>query len=268
MSRSEQRPKQRSPECASPRLRSAPTLSGLHTLTFEDVHKSYGGAAVLRGLSAEVDLAQVTYVVGKSGQGKSVLCRLAVGLEKPDRGIVRILGHEISALPEEELMPVRKKAPYLVQGPALLDWLTIQQNVQLAVGETGPRGAAEEAIARVGIGEFAQRFPPELSPGIKKRAAIARALVMSPTYLLLDEPTTGLDRQATKQVNDVLLRLKKEGLGALVVSHDYRSLEATADEVLMVSEGKVGFRGTAAEFLASTAPEIRALTSPEGAVHG
>lgn len=243
-------------------------MPGLHSLSFEDVHKSYGGAPVLRGLSAELDLSQVTYVVGKSGQGKSVLCRLAVGLEKPDKGAVRIFDDEVSQLSEEELMPVRKKAPYIVQGPALLDWLTIQQNVQLAVGSKNDTAAAEEAIARVGITEFAQRFPPELSPGVKKRAAIARALVMSPTYLLLDEPTTGLDRQATKQVNDVLLQLKKEGLGALVVSHDYRSLEVTADEVLMVSDGKVGFRGTAAEFLASTAPEIRALTSPEGAVHG
>lgn len=237
------------------------------SLQFEGVRKSYGGVEVLRGLSAELELSSVTYVVGKSGQGKSVLCRLAVGLEKPDSGSVRILGHEITALSEEQLMPVRKQAPYIVQGPALLDWLTVQQNVQLAVGKGGT-GAAEEAIARVGIAEFSQRFPPELSPGVRKRAAIARALVMSPLYLLLDEPTTGLDRQATKQVNDVLTQLKKEGLGALVVSHDYRSLEATADEVLMVSEGTVGFRGTSAEFLASTAPEIRALTRPEGAVHG
>lgn len=241
--------------------------TGAGTLQFEDVHKSYGGVTVLRGLSAELDVSRVTYVVGKSGQGKSVLCRLSVGLERPDRGAVRILGHEVTALSEEELMPVRKKAPYLVQGPALLDWLTIAQNVQLAVGK-GEAAAAEEALSRVGIWEFAHRFPPELSPGVKKRAAIARALVMRPTYLLLDEPTTGLDRQATKQVNAVLTQLKKEGLGALVVSHDYRSLEVTADEVLMVSEGKAGFRGTSAEFLASTAPELRELTNPEEAVHG
>lgn len=238
------------------------------TLEFHDVHKSFGGVPVLRGLSASVPLSKVTFVVGKSGGGKSVLCRLAVGLERPDAGAVRLLSQEIGELSERGLMSVRRQAPYLVQGPALLDWLTVQQNVALAAAKDP--AAVEEAIARVGITEFAQRFPPELSPGIKKRAAIARALVLRPRYLLLDEPTTGLDRQATKQVNDLLIRLKQEGLGALVVSHDYRSLEAAADEVLMVGDGSVFFRGSAGEFLSSAEPEIRALTNPEtvGAQHG
>lgn len=237
------------------------------TLEFIDIEKSYGGVPVLKGLSAELTLSRVTYVVGKSGQGKSVLCRLAVGLEKPEGGHVVMLGQPVSELSEHELMAVRRQAPYLVQGPALLDWLTIRENVALAAKHTEHDYAVEEAIARVGINEFAHRYPAELSPGIKKRAAIARALVLRPRYLLLDEPTTGLDRQATKQVNEVLSRLKQEGLGALVVSHDYRSLEATADEVLMVSEGRVGFRGTAREFLSSAEPEIRALTNPEAEVH-
>lgn len=232
------------------------------SLEFTDITKSFAGADVLRGLTASIPLSKVTYVVGKSGGGKSVLCRLAVGLEKPDSGRVELLGHTVSAMTEAQLMTVRRQAPYLVQGPALLDWLTLSQNVALA-SSAKDRAAVEEAIARVGVGEFAHRFPPEVSPGIKKRTAIARALVLNPRYLLLDEPTTGLDRQATKQVNEVLSRLKQEGLGALVVSHDYRSLEATADEVLMVSEGKVGFRGTAAEFLSAEAKEIRALTNPE-----
>ncbi|MFL5319317.1 MAG: ABC transporter ATP-binding protein [Myxococcaceae bacterium] len=239
------------------------------TLEFEDIHKSFHGAEVLRGLTASIPLSKVTFVVGKSGGGKSVLCRLAVGLEKPDSGKVVLLGAPVSDLIEDELMSVRRRAPYLVQGPALLDWLTVEQNVALAA-KASPEGSVEEAIARVGIGEFAQRFPPQLSPGVKKRAAIARALVLKPRYLLLDEPTTGLDRLATKQVNEVLRKLKQEGLGALVVSHDYRSLEATADEVLMVSDGTVGFRGTPAEFLTSSAKEIRALTNPEveGVHHG
>jgi phospholipid/cholesterol/gamma-HCH transport system ATP-binding protein len=175
---------------------------------------------------------------------------MAVGLLKPDAGAVALLGEPVHALPERALVKLRAKVPYIVQGPALLDWLTLLDNVKLAAPQGGET-KAREALERVGLKEFAERFPPEVGPGVKKRAAIARALLLEPRYLLLDEPTTGLDKGAARQVNDALRTLKEQGLGALVVSHDYAAVEALADHVLEVKEGVVGYQGNAAGFLAA-----------------
>jgi ABC-type transporter Mla maintaining outer membrane lipid asymmetry ATPase subunit MlaF len=231
------------------------------TLRFEDVHRAFGGTPVLRGLSAEVSTRELTFIAGASGSGKSVLCRLAVGLLRPDRGRVELLGERVDTLPERALRAVRRRTPYLVQGPALLDWRTLRENVQLA-DPSAPAEAVEEALARVGLGGAADRLPPELGPGAKKRAAIARALVLKPSYLLFDEPTTGLDRVAAGQVEGVLASLREQGLGGLVVSHDYRQLRALADKVLVVARGQCAYLGTPAGFLASSEPELRALTAP------
>jgi phospholipid/cholesterol/gamma-HCH transport system ATP-binding protein len=238
-------------------------------LAFERVEKSFGATPVLRGLSAEIDLSQLTYVIGKSGSGKSVLCRLAVGLLRPDSGRVLLADQPVHALPERALSSLRRQVPYLVQGPALLDWLTVGQNVAMA-----RRGAAAEevgaALERVGLSGVAERLPRELGPGIQKRVAIARALLLDPGFLLLDEPTTGLDRVAARKVTTLFKTLREQGLGALVVSHDYRALEASADRVLAIAEGEVAFFGTPSELFASTAPGVRELVSPgeRGARHG
>ena len=148
-----------------------------------------------------------------------------------------------------------------MQGPALLEWRTLRENVAMAApGIT--EAAIHEALAQVGLETVAGRLPTELGPGARKRAAIARALALRPEYLLLDEPTTGLDRRAAAQVAEVLASLKPKGLGGLVVSHDYRLLEALADRVLVVGGGRCAFLGTPEAFLASSAPELRALTAP------
>jgi phospholipid/cholesterol/gamma-HCH transport system ATP-binding protein len=231
------------------------------SLRFEDVHRAFGGTAVLRGLTAQLSTRELTFVAGASGSGKSVLCRLAVGLLRPDRGRIDLLGERVESLSERALRKLRQRAPYLVQGPALLDWRTLRENVQLAAPEA-PAEAVEEALAQVGLGSAADRLPSELGPGAKKRTAIARALVLKPDYLLLDEPTTGLDRVAARQVEAALAGLKARGLGALVVSHDYWLLRELADRVLVVGGGRCAYLGTPAGFLASSEPELRALTAP------
>ena len=222
----------------------------MQRLSFSGITKSFGDHPVLRGLSADVPLKGVTFIVGKSGSGKSVLCRMAVGLLQPDAGAVALLGEPVHTLPERALVKLRARVPYIVQGPALLDWLTLLDNVKLAAPKGG-EAKARQALGRVGLSEFAERFPPEVGPGVKKRAAIARALLLEPQFLLLDEPTTGLDKGAARQVNDALRALKDQGLGALVVSHDYAAVEALADHVLEVKEGVVGYQGHAAGFLAA-----------------
>ncbi|MFT3842871.1 MAG: ATP-binding cassette domain-containing protein [Myxococcaceae bacterium] len=207
------------------------------------------GPAVLDGLSVTVPLDGITFVVGKSGSGKSVLCRLAVGLLKPDAGEVRLLGERVDTMPERELALLRKRAPYLVQGPALLDWLDLLDNVALASKGSREDGRAMAALESLGLAALSSRHPPEVGPGIRKRTAIARALVLEPRYLLLDEPTTGLDSKAASMVNEALEVLRARKLGALVVSHDYAALERLADRVVEVDRGKLGYFGDRAGFL-------------------
>jgi phospholipid/cholesterol/gamma-HCH transport system ATP-binding protein len=219
-------------------------------LTLTGIVKGFdGGPAVLDGLTATVPLDGITFVVGKSGSGKSVLCRLAVGLLKPDAGEVRLLGERVDLMPERGLALLRKRAPYLVQGPALLDWLDLHDNVALAAKGSKEDGRAMAALESLGLAALATRHPPEVSPGIRKRTAIARALVLEPRYLLLDEPTTGLDSKAAGLVNEALEVLRARKLGALVVSHDYAALERLADRVLEVDQGRAGYFGDRAGFL-------------------
>ena len=231
-------------------------------LRFSEVSVTFeSGRRVLAGLSAELSTRELTFVAGASGAGKSVLCRLAVGLVRPDSGEVELLGERVDTQPERTLRKLRQRAPYLVQGPALLDWRTLRENVVMAAPGIS-REAAEDALRLVGLDGLADRLPTELGPGAKKRAAIARALALKPEYLLLDEPTTGLDRRAAAQVEGVLASVKARGLGALVVSHDYRLLRTLADRVLVVGGGRCAFLGTPEAFLASSEPELRALTAP------
>jgi phospholipid/cholesterol/gamma-HCH transport system ATP-binding protein len=231
-------------------------------LRFSEVAVTFeSGRRVLAGLSAELSTRELTFVAGASGAGKSVLCRLAVGLVRPDSGQVELLGERVDTQPERTLRKLRQRAPYLVQGPALLDWRTLRENVVMAAPGIS-REAAEDALRLVGLEGLADRLPTELGPGAKKRAAIARALALQPEYLLLDEPTTGLDRRAAAQVEGVLASVKARGLGALVVSHDYRLLRTLADRVLVVGGGRCAFLGTPEAFLASSEPELRALTAP------
>ncbi len=228
-------------------------VQALKTLALRGIVKRFGAATILEGLTVEIPLTGITFIVGKSGSGKSVLCRLAVGLLKPDEGEVFLFGERVDTLPERKLQQLRARAPYLVQGPALLDWLTLFDNVALADPKSREDGRAEKAMTRLGLMEFALRKPPEVGPGLRKRAAIARALVLEPQVLLLDEPTTGLDREAAGQVNEALCVVREQGLGVALVSHDYEALGKLADRVVQVKDRQVGFIGPAKEFLLRSA---------------
>ncbi|MBX5482398.1 MAG: ATP-binding cassette domain-containing protein [Myxococcaceae bacterium] len=231
-------------------------------IRFSGVSKAYGGAPpVLRRVDVEVPDSGVTFVVGRSGAGKSVFCRLAVGLERPDEGEVLLMGTPLSGLSERRLLELRRDAPYLVQGPALLDWLTLSENVALADPQRD-RARALSALERVGLTNEADRLPTEVGPGVRKRAAIARALVLGPRYLLFDEPTTGLDHKSARQVSEVLERLRAEGLGALVVSHDYPLLERIADRVILVEGGQARVFPSKDAFWTSDDPAVRELLAP------
>lgn len=221
----------------------------MESLKLTNIVKRFGDLTVLDGLSVELPLTGITFVVGKSGSGKSVLCRLAVGLLKPDEGTVELLGERVDQLPERRLVALRARVPYLVQGPALLDWLTLEANVALAGKGSANPSRVSRALEQMGLHALKDWFPPQVGPGIRKRTAIARALVLEPTCLLLDEPTTGLDLVAAGQVNEALEAVRAAGLGAVVVSHDYAALERLADRVVEVRQGAIGYQGGKTGFL-------------------
>ncbi|MBL8917770.1 MAG: ATP-binding cassette domain-containing protein [Myxococcaceae bacterium] len=235
----------------------------MEALKLTGIVKRFGDVTVLNGLSVEIPLAGLTFIVGKSGSGKSVLCRLAVGLLKPDEGRVELLGQRVDTLPERQLVPLRARVPYLVQGPALLDWLTLEANVALAAKGLPDDGRVARALERMGLTGLKGRSPPQVGPGIRKRTAIARALVLEPTCLLLDEPTTGLDSIAAGQVNEALEAVRAAGLGAMVVSHDYAALSRLADRVVEVRQGVVGYHGDKAGLLARTQDDGRSAPPAE-----
>jgi len=226
-----------------------------------DVRKELSGRAVLRGVTLEIPRGGVTFVVGRSGAGKSVLSRCCVGLMRIDAGEVHVAGERIDAWPERKLSELRRRVPYVVQGSALLDWMTLVENVCVPlVGGLGlsakeARHRAEEALGKVGLADLADRSPQEVGPGARKRASIARALALRPEAVLYDEPTTGLDPAAARGVDDVIRSLASEGTTALVVSHDLGSIERIADRVAVLDEGVIAFHGTSRDFFAQSQRE-------------
>jgi len=218
------------------------------------VHKRFSGRPILAGVDLEIPGGGVTFVVGRSGAGKSVLSRCCVGLMRVDAGEVYFDGERIDEWPERRLNELRRRVPYVVQGSALLDWMSLSDNVcvplvrGLGLGPGQARERAEAALAKVGLSDLAPRAPQEVGPGARKRASIARALALEPEAVLYDEPTTGLDPAAARGVDDVIRALAGQGTTALVVSHDLASIERIADRVALLDDGVIAFHGTSREF--------------------
>jgi phospholipid/cholesterol/gamma-HCH transport system ATP-binding protein len=218
------------------------------------IEKSFAGRQVLCGLDLEVPESGVTFVVGRSGAGKSVLSRCCVGLLRPDAGEIWIAGERIDLWPERALIELRCRVPYVVQGSGLIDWMDLMDNVAvplvraLRLPRAEARERARAALAQVGLSELEQKRPPEMGPGARKRAAIARALALRPRAILYDEPTTGLDAAAARRVDRLIREAARAGTTALVVSHDLKSLELIADRVALLDQGVVGYLGGVGEF--------------------
>ncbi len=214
---------------------------------------SFGGRRVLDDVAISVGFGEVVYVIGRSGAGKSVLARLALGLLTPDRGEIRISGRPLDRRSPGALRRSRSGASLVLQGAALLDWLTLEENVALPLRHRRrlSRGAAaaraRELLAGVGLAELAFALPGRVSAGARQRAGVARALALEPDALVLDEPTSGLDPQAVRQIDDLVRAVARRGTGVLVVSHDMRSLRRVADRLVFLRDGRVRFAGKLAE---------------------
>jgi len=222
----------------------------------------------------EINTGETLTIIGGSGSGKSVLLKHIVGLIHPDEGSVFVDNVEVSRLSEDELFEVRKKFGYLFQGAALFDSLTVGENVAFGLWNLRPdlaenwREVVIKNLEVVGLGpEIIDMKPAQLSGGMKKRVALARAVAYQPNYILYDEPTTGLDPIMADVINDLILDLREKlGVTAVAVTHDMKSAYKISSRIAMLYEGKINAIGTPHEIENSRDPLVRQFIT--GSSHG
>lgn len=233
-------------------------------IRIDDLHKSFGGNAVLRGLDLEVRRGETMVVIGQSGVGKSVLIKHLIGLLKPDAGTIHVDGVEISCLKGQALQRVTGKFGILFQGAALFDSLNVFQNVSFGLerlSDLGPeeiRDRVRESLRLVGLRDVERLMPHELSGGMKKRVGLARAIAYRPEILLYDEPSTGIDPIRADAINNLINDLKKElKVTSVVITHDMASCYRVADRVAMLYGGRIVQVGTPHEIRESRNPIVQ-----------
>ena len=231
-----------------------------------DLWKSFGEREVLRGIDLDVEAGTTFVVLGASGSGKTVLLKHVIGLLRPDRGRVEVDGKPISQLTGRALTEARQVFGMVFQGAALFDSMTVLENVSFPLREKQRRIDPDvlrqrvvESLRVVDLGEdVLDVWPSQLSGGMRKRVALARALVADPKVVLYDEPTTGLDPITTDSV-DSMIRLAKErrGVTSMVISHDIASAFRVADRLAVLYDGRIAAQGTPAEVRASADPYVQ-----------
>jgi len=226
--------------------------------------KSFQGRAVLRGVDLAVEEGKLTVVIGKSGEGKSVLLKHVMGIMRPDSGDVFFEGRPLGAMSRAERRALKPKMSYMFQSMALFDSLTVFENIALPLRERLRLGEGEvgrrvgRMLAELELEPARDRYPSQLSGGMQKRVALARALVTEPSIVLFDEPTTGLDPLRKWSVFKLIDSSRRRfGFTALMVSHDIPDVFEIADRVALLDEGRIEFSGTPDEARASEHPVLR-----------
>jgi phospholipid/cholesterol/gamma-HCH transport system ATP-binding protein len=231
-----------------------------------DLWKSFGENQVLKGINVSIPQGTTFVVLGGSGSGKTVLMKHVIGLLKPDKGTVTVQGLEMHRLTGRELTEARRSFGMVFQGAALFDSMTVYDNVAFPLREKQRNLKRDEIRARVveklrvvDLGEeVLPRYPAELSGGMRKRVALARALVGEPQVVLYDEPTTGLDPITTDYVDDMIVGAKQRlGVTSMVISHDIASAFKVADRLAVLYDGQIAAQGTPEEVRASQHPFVQ-----------
>jgi len=231
----------------------------------ENVYKAFGTQQVLNGVSLTVKPGETRAVLGRSGTGKSVLLRLIVGLQAPDSGTVGVFGRNIAGLSIDQLGPIRKRMGFLFQHAALYDSLNVAENVAFPLRHHRADMARSEqndrvrlVLSEVGMEDHAAKMPADLSGGMQKRIGLARALVLNPELLLLDEPTAGLDPMGSAEINELILKLQQEHqMAFIVVTHDMHSARTIANRLTLLNKGCVVIDGSFEELQDSSIEFVR-----------
>jgi phospholipid/cholesterol/gamma-HCH transport system ATP-binding protein len=237
-------------------------------VVFDRVSKSFGPKQVLRDVSFEVPAGKALCILGRSGTGKSVTLKLLISLLKPDHGYIWVDQQEVTCMKEAELSKVRRKMGFLFQDAALFDSLTLYENLALPLqrltGKTHEEidSIVDRVLGQVGLGNDKRKMPSELSGGMRKRAGLARALVLEPKILLADEPSSGLDRITAAEIDELLIQQKVEHqTTVIVVTHDVHGARRVGDRFAVFDKGDLVAHGTAAEVEQSENETARKLIS-------
>lgn len=233
-------------------------------IRFDGVSKSFGQRTVLRDISFAVRAGTAYVLLGRSGTGKSVTLKLICGLLKPDVGSIGVDGKDITRLDSTEMTPIRKRIGFLFQSAALFDSISVGENVAFPLRRHTDkpdkmiRERAQSILEALGLGKEYNSMPSNLSGGMRKRAGLARALVMEPSILLVDEPSAGLDPITSSEIDDLLVAIKKDNRATLVVvTHNIPSARVIADRMAFLDDGRILAEGTAEELGHSEHPLVR-----------
>jgi phospholipid/cholesterol/gamma-HCH transport system ATP-binding protein len=237
---------------------------GSPTIEFRQIYRSFNHVPVLAGMDLAIEPGETMTIIGGSGIGKSVTLKLIVGLLKPDAGQIFIEGEDIVPLTEDQLTRIRKKIGMVFQGSALFDSLSVAENIayplreHTAMSEHQIRERIMETLQLVGLDGTADKEPADLSGGMRKRVALARAIALAPKIILYDEPTTGLDPANTEKINELIMDMERKlNVTSVVVTHDMQSAFKISDRIGLLDNGKITVVGTPREIEQTNLPLIR-----------
>ena len=237
-------------------------------ITIENLHKSFGDNCVLDGFNMQLYEGENLVIMGKSGSGKSVMIKCLIGLEEPDSGTITVMGKNINQLEQAELDELRTEIGFLFQGSALYDSMSVRENLEFPlrrhtkkfgiIKDTTPM--VMEALENVGLAHAIDLMPNELSGGMKRRIALARTLILKPTIILYDEPTTGLDPITSKEIILLMQSIqKKYNTSSIIITHDVDCAKAISNRMILLIDGKNYAEGTFEALQAATDPKIKAF---------
>ncbi len=232
-------------------------------IVFRDVEKRFGAKEVLRGFSLEVGEGETMVIIGHSGSGKSVALKHVVGLLEPDVGSVEVDGEVVHGLDRDGLTALRSRIGFVFQFAALFDSMSVRENLTLGLRRQGLEtrtidDRVAESLALVDLEGVEDKYPAELSGGMRKRVGLARAIALRPQYLLYDEPTTGLDPVTSAVINELMIRTREKlGVTGIVVTHDMTSAYAVGDRIAMLYRGQVRQVGTVEQIQRTHDPIVR-----------
>ena len=249
-------------------------MSNSYLIEFKNVSKSFGEQVVLDKVNLTINRGEITTIIGMSGVGKSVLLKHIIGLMTPDSGEILYEGREISRLSRKEKSELKKKFSYMFQGTALFDSMTVFENIALPLMEKKrlSKGAVEKTVLdkmdQLDIGSMGYKYPSELSGGMKKRVALARALVIDPEIVLFDEPTTGLDPIRKNAVHSMISDYQKKlGFTGIIVSHEIPDIFYISQKLIMLHEAKIVYQGSVDELKTNPNPVVEQFISGNESAH-
>jgi phospholipid/cholesterol/gamma-HCH transport system ATP-binding protein len=236
-------------------------------IVVKGLKKSFGTKHVLKNINLEVKRGENVVVLGRSGQGKSVMIQCIVGLLMPDGGTLKVLGDEVAEMDDDKLKELRTKVGFLFQSGALYDSMTVKENLEFALtrvlkitdqSELDKR--VQEVLEGVGLEDAGDKLPSDLSGGMRKRIGLARTLIVKPEIMLYDEPTTGLDPITSREISELILNMqKKYKTTSIIITHDMECARITADRVVIMEDGEYIAEGSFDELNKSKEPLVKSF---------